>query len=186
MVAYFTASIVGKKYHLPKYQKIIDILESRGIEVIHEHILGTTEAQIRLQSREERLKFHQELENWIHSAHFMVAETSFPSISVGYEISLALDRGKPILILYSEGDPPSLLAYHESERIVCEKYSLANLESIISDFLLYVRGAGDTRFTFFIGSKQAAYLDKAAKKERLPKSAYLRRLIDLDMRRHQT
>ncbi|MFZ5845197.1 MAG: nucleoside 2-deoxyribosyltransferase [Patescibacteria group bacterium] len=186
MLAYFTASIVGKKYHLEKYQKIIDLLEERGIEVIAEHILGTTEDQIRLQGKRERLAFHRQLEDWINSCDFMIAETSFPSISVGYEISLALHRNKPVLILYSEGDPPSLLDSHESEKIVCEKYTLATLLGIINDFLLYVRGSGDTRFTFFIGSKQASYLEKIAKKERLPKSAYLRRLIDQDMQRHQT
>lgn len=182
MLAYFTASIVGKKYHLDKYKKIIQFLESKNIEVISEHILSATEAGIRMQSKEKRLQFHSELESWINSCNFMIAETSFPSISVGYEISLALDRGKPVLILYSEGDPPSLLAFHESEKIVCEKYSLDTLESILSDFLLYVRGGSDTRFTFFISSAQAAHLDKASRNGRLPKSAYLRHLIDEDMK----
>lgn len=186
MLAYFTASIVGKKYHLDKYRKIIEILDKRNIEVIAEHILETTEAQIRLQTKKERLKFHAELEGWINSCDFMVAETSFPSISVGYEISLALQRGKPILILYSEGDPPSLMAYHESEKIVCEKYSLETLESVIFDFLLYVHGGNDTRFTFFITSKIAAYLDKVSRNKKIPKSVYLRQLIEEDMKLHQS
>lgn len=183
MLAYFTASIVGKKYHLDKYKKIIEILESRGIEVIHEHILQTSESQIRLSSREARLTFHRQLENWITSCDLMIAEASFPSISVGYEISLALSRGKPILVIYVEGDPPSLLAYHESEKIVCEKYSFTSLEGIISDFLNYVRGGSDSRFTFFISSKQAAHLNKVSREKRIPKSAYLRDLIDCDMER---
>lgn len=182
MQAYFTASIVGKKYHLDKYFKIVELLKSKGVSVLDEHILNVSEKDIQLQSKEKRLAFHDHLEDWINNADFLVAETSFPSISVGYEISMALDRGKPVLILYSEGDPPSIFAYHENEKIVCENYTMENLPAIITDFLHFVRGEADTRFTFFISSKQASYLAKQGKKHRVPKSVYLRSLIDKDMR----
>lgn len=182
MRAYFTASIVGRKYHLSKYQQIVDFLKSKDVEMIGEHILNVSEKDIQLQSKDKRLEFHQKLEDGINSSDFLVAETSFPSISVGYEISMALDRGKPVLILYSEGDPPSLFAYHENEKIVCELYTQESLPAIITDFLHFVRGEADTRFTFFISSKQAAYLAKQGKKNRVPKSVYLRNLIDKDMK----
>lgn len=182
MQAYFTASIVGKKYHLDKYYRIVELLKERGVTVVDEHILAVSEKDIQLQSKEKRLAFHDHLEEWVNNADFLVAETSFPSISVGYEISMALDRGKPVLILYSEGDPPSIFAYHENEKIVCEKYTLESLPTIITDFLHFVRGEADTRFTFFISSKQAAHLAKQAKKHRVPKSVYLRNLIDNDLK----
>lgn len=183
MLAYFTASIVGKKYHIDKYRRIVELLKSKEVNVVDEHILNVSEKDIQLQSREKRLAFHEQLEEWVNSADFLVAETSFPSISVGYEISMALDRGKPVLILYSEGDPPSIFAYHENEKIVCEKYTMESLPAIITDFLHFVRGEADTRFTFFISSKQASYLAKQAKKHRVPKSVYLRQLIDQDTRK---
>lgn len=182
MLAYFTASIVGKKYHLNKYRQIVDFLKQKGVQVVDEHILDVSEKDIQIQSKEKRLAFHRQLEEWVNTADFLVAETSFPSISVGYEISMALDRGKPVLILYSEGDPPSLFAYHENEKIVSEKYTLETLPAIITDFLRFVKGEADTRFTFYISSKQAAYLAKTAKKNRVPKSVYLRTLIDKDMK----
>lgn len=184
MLAYFTASIVGKKHHLAHYTRISELFGNFNVEMIDEHILGVSERDIQIQTKEKRLAFHKQLEDWINSADFLVAETSFPSISVGYEISMALDRNKPVLLLYSEGDPPSLFAYHESEKIVCERYTDETLPSIISDFLHFVRGGADTRFTFFISSKQAAYLTKMGKKNRVPKSVYLRSLIDTDMKKH--
>lgn len=182
MRAYFTASIVGRKFHLNKYQAIGTILRSHGVTVADEHILRVSEKDIELQSKQKRLAFHNQLEEWINTADFLVAETSFPSISVGYEISMALDRGKPVLILYSEGDAPALFAFHENERIVCEKYTQGTLPAIIADFLHFVRGEADTRFTFFISSKHASYLAKMGKKNRVPKSVYLRSLIDKDMK----
>lgn len=184
MQAYFTASLAGKKYHLTKYQKILSYLTSKGITVQAEHILGTTESQISLETKQQRLSFHAQLEKWISSCDFMVVETSFPSISVGYEISLALHRGKPILILYSEGDPPSLLGHHTDEKLVCEKYTLDTLPAVIDDFLNYIKGTNDTRFTFFITPTIAAYLERISKTEKLPKSVYLRKLIENDMTNH--
>lgn len=181
MRAYFTASIVGRKFHLTNYQRISEILKTKNVEVKDNHVLNVSEKDIQMQTKAERLKFHRTLEDSINSSDFLVAETSFPSISVGYEISMALDRGKPVLILYNEGDPPSLFAYHESEKIVSEKYTEESLPIIISDFLRFVRGEADTRFTFFISSKQAAYLAKMGKTNRVPKSVYLRSLIDKDM-----
>lgn len=182
MTAYFTASVVGKKYHLPYYKKIIEILASHDIQVIADHILNVDEPDIHLQSKEQRLAFHQKLEKWINGCDFMVVESSFPSISVGYEISLAIHRDKPILILYREGDPPSLMAYHHHEKLVCEKYTDTTLGAIIEDFINFARGGNDQRFTFFITPQIAAYLEEISRKEKLPKSVYLRKLIERDMR----
>ncbi len=113
----------------------------------------------------------------------MVVEASFPSISVGYEIALALHRGKPVLVLYSNGDPPSLMDNNEEQKLVSEKYTSATLPTIIDDFINYVRGGSDTRFTFFITSEIASYLEKMGKKNKIPKSVYLRNLIAADMKR---
>ncbi len=181
MKCYFTGSIVGKRQYLDRYQKIITHLKKRGYDVQAEHILDADESKISLETREERLSFHKQLEDWIAEAEFMVAETSFPSISVGYEISLALTHRKPVLILYTEGDPPSLMRHHMDEKIVCEKYSLTTVEAIIDDFINFAQGTIDTRFTFFITPKIAAYLERVAKQKKVPKSVYLRRLIEEDM-----
>ena len=178
---YFTASIAAKDKYLSNYRKIVQILESKGHEVVSEHIMSETESHIRMKSREDRLGFHAQLEKWIHSCDFIIAETSFPSISVGYEISLALHVGKPVLVLYSEGDPPSLLAIHKDDKLVCEKYQPDSLESTITDFLHYMQGKSDLRFTFFITPRIATYLEDVSKKEKLPKSVYLRKLIEQDM-----
>ncbi|HUD19911.1 MAG TPA: hypothetical protein VMR81_05705 [Patescibacteria group bacterium] len=184
MNVYFTASIVGKKDYLSNYKKIINLLMARGYTVQSEHILNVTEPEIHMKTREERLKFHKKLENWIQHCDFMVVESSFPSISVGYEISLALQYRKPVLILYSVGDPPSLFASHADEKVVCEKYTLDTVEETINEFINFVHGAADTRFTFFITPQIAAYLDRISVAEKMPKSVYLRKLIEHHIKEH--
>ncbi len=182
MKVYFTASIVGKKYHLQKYLQIVSALKLLHSSVIAEHILDSSESKIRLETKEERIKFHAKLEDWIQSSDCMVAETTFPSISVGYEISLALQLGKPVLILYSQGDPPSLLAHHKDEKLLCERYTSLTLSDILEDFVNFVEAASDARFTFFITPAIAAHLEEVSRKQKMPKSVYLRKLIEADIR----
>jgi len=182
MIAYFTASIAGgKKYYLKNYIKIVDILKSKKIEVISDHILNVNEQKVNLQTKEERLKFHAKLEKWIKSSDFIVVEATFPSISVGYEISLALHFDKPTLVLYSEGNAPSLLAYHQNEKLICEKYTSFTLYDIIDDFINFAEGKIDSRFTFFITSEINQFLEKISRKRKVPKSVFLRKLIEKEM-----
>ncbi|CAN5126927.1 hypothetical protein BH09PAT2_BH09PAT2_10660 [soil metagenome] len=181
LTLYFTASIAAKEQYLPKYTQIVDHIKKSGHEIISDHIFKATEREISTKSRDERLNFHNKIEKWIYQCDGLIAETSFPSISVGYEISLALRVGKPVLILYSEGDPPSLLAHHKDEKLLCEKYTSQTLPSILDDYMHYIESKSDLRFTFFITPKIASYLDDIAKKDKLPKSVYLRKLIERDM-----
>lgn len=183
MKVYFSASIHEKDAHVDNYRKIVEYLKSKGNRVYANHIFNASEESIHESSREEVLHFHTKLENWIKSSDFMVAETSFPSISVGYEISMALRLGKPTLILYSEGGAPSVLSYHKDDRLVTEKYDESTYKHIIDDFITYVEAKADMRFTFFITPDIALYLDEVSKKEKLPKSVYLRQLIEEDMRK---
>lgn len=178
---YFTGSIATRDQYIQKYEAITDYVKKKGHDITADHILQVSEKEVDLKTREERLAFHTKIERWIHDSDAMIAETSFPSISVGYEISLALRVGKPVLVLYSEGSPPSLLAHHRDEKLLCEKYTLQTLPQILDDFFNYIDAKADLRFTFFITPKIAAYLDDIAKKEKLPKSVYLRKLIEQDM-----
>lgn len=184
MSAYFTASIVGKSQYLANYQAIIRTFVAAGMDVTSDHIMKTTPEQIRLETKAERDAFHSQLDTWISGCTCMVVESSFPSISVGYEISLALHYKKPILVLYADGDPPSLLSEHLEDKIVCEHYTRETLPEIVRGFLAYIADTSDSRFTFFITPEIAHYLEQRAKSLRMPKSVYLRRLIEADMREH--
>lgn len=183
MKVYFTASIAGKKHYEKNYCAIVNKLIKKNCQVISDHILKSSSQKIQLETKAERLAFQEKLEKWINGADCIVAETSFPSISVGYEISLALNRGKPVLILHTHDSmPPSLLIHHSDDKLICEKYTGENLDGIIEDFLNYVEGKEDSRFIFYLSSELMAFLDKISKNDKIPKSVYLRRLIEEKMK----
>ena len=174
MTIYFTAATFGKKHYLSNYLKIIGILKAKNYQVISDHIINSDGPDAISHNGSQT-------EKWINSSDFVIAETSSPSISVGYEISIALHMGKPVLLLYATDNPPSLLAQHSDEKLICEKYTPGTLPGIIDNFLSFTGDNGDFRYTFFITRKMAEYLKQIAKRERLPKSVYLRSLIQKDM-----
>ncbi len=180
MKVYFTASIVGKSHYLKNYTQIIKILEDLHHQVKSDHIIDVSENQINMQSKSEREKFHKRLKNWIMESDCMVVETSFPSISVGFEISLALNLGKPVLLLHTN-EAPTLLSSYNNDKLICEKYTPSTLKEIITDFVNYAGGKADQRFTFFINPSIADYLETVSRKKRVPKSVYLRRLIEKEI-----
>lgn len=180
MNIYFTASIVGRKRYLQNYLNIIEILSKKGHKVTSDHIIKSSENQINFQTEEQRKKFHKRLKKWIMDANAVVVETSFPSISVGFEISLALNLGKPVLLLHTN-EGPTLLSSYSSEKLFCEKYTEATLRDVIEDFLLFVEGNADSRFTFFITSNIAHFLEKVSREKKIPKSVYLRKLIEKEI-----
>lgn len=184
MVAYFTASITGKKDYLPQYTQIISLLNNFGVEVISDHIIKTHSHEIKAESRDTRLAFQGKLNHWITKSNFVVAEVSFPSTSVGFEISLALQKGKPVLLLYSTIHPPSLLADYKDDKCICEHYTEHNLKDTLENFLNFVCDTDDCRFTLFLSSNMNEYLEKASRRKKQPKSVYLRRLIEKDMATH--
>lgn len=179
MRIYFTASIAGKKKYLHVYELIRNNLESFGHAVIADHIIHSSETLLQLETVTQRERFHKRLRHWIMSADCVVVETSFPSVSVGFEISLALQLQKPVLVLF-QNESPTLLSGYDNEKLVCEKYTTHTLRSTLKDFLLFAKSQEDHRFTFYLSSELGHHLTKAAKKKNIPKSVYLRNLIEKD------
>lgn len=184
MKVYFTASVSGKDTYLDQYLNIISYVKSLGHTVTSNHITERTEAEINNLAREEILDFHEKIEKWIKGCDFMIADTAHPSVSVGYEISLALRMGKPVLVFYTNGGPPSLLRYHKDENLVTERYSLGTYRDVIKSFIHSINGKTDLKFIFLITPRIAAFLENVVYKEKMPKSVYIRKLIEKDMENH--
>lgn len=178
MLVYFTASIKGKKQYLFSYQTIIAEVKKLDHTIIADHILDTSEQHVSLESSLDRQKFHKQLDSWITSADCVIAETSFPSISVGFEIALAIQKRKPVLILHSTAKAPTLLLELNPEYLTISQYSLKTIRSVLEDFFLYAEGNRESRFTFFLNDRQHHILQEESKKLSISKSAFLRLLIE--------
>ena len=101
MRIYFAGAISGGRDRLPVYQHIVSRLKSLGHSVPSEHV-----ADPRVLEQEgsiaPRAVYERDV-RWIRESEAMIAEVSTPSLGVGYEVACALQHGKSVLCLYSEG-----------------------------------------------------------------------------------
>ena len=138
------------------------------------------------ESQDERKVYHQYLVENVGRSDAFVAEVSYPSTSVGYEISLALSKEKPVLVLYDEetGDWPSLLQALKEEKVLLMPYNLDNLKIILKNSLDFLRERSiEKRFTMLMAPKLLKGLEKICKSKKIPRSVYIRELIEEDLKK---
>jgi len=181
MKVYFVASIKGKIRYLQHYKKVIQALENIGVDII-EHTLQPSEKEVYSLTDEGKIGHYKKVLGWIGQADVIVAESSYASLGVGYEISLALEKGKPVIVLHEEGNAPHFLEGIQSDKLMIVKYDLEHLEDILERALEVSAEVMDTRFNFFISRKLTLYLDWISQKKRIPRAVYLRQLIRREMR----
>ncbi len=185
MKIYFTAAIYQKPQFGAYYDRIVAVLEKAGT-VQHKHITDKTLDMVMTQSAADNLAYYRQANRWISSADLVVVEASFPStINIGHEITLAFDKGKPVIVLYKVGHDSIFLHGINSERLILAEYTDDTLEQVLNDSITFARDTADTRFNFFISPRHIAYLDWVAKVKKIPRSVYLRRLIEQDRERNE-
>lgn len=186
MNVYFTASISQKNQYGKHYTKIVDTLKKFGHKIVHEHITSHSSEDVNRVSESGRIEFYKKVQKWISEADLVVAEVSYPStLNVGHEITMALERGKPIIALYLQGKNSVFFDGLRSEKFIYEEYTPTTLESILKQSLDLAQDSSDVRFNFIISPSLLEYLDWIAKTKKLPRSVYLRKLIELDREKNK-
>ena len=186
MKIYFTGSLHNEGIDKELYRTIVDFLEKMGHVVKADHILRVDKSALETQTVSQRSEFYKKLQRWISSSDIVVAEISYPStLNIGHEISMAIDKGVPVVGLYRNGRPPGLLLGISSEKLLLVEYTIDSLFDILKDAVEEVASKMDTRFNFFISPQIGAYLDWIAKNKRIPRAVYLRRLIENDMQQNK-
>ena len=135
MKIYFAGAIRGGREDANLYFKIIHYLENFGT-VLTEHVGSTELSETGEVSRTDNDIFQRDL-NWLQSADVVVAETSTPSLGVGYELGIAEKLKIPILCLYRPTKGKHLSAMISgNEKFQCEAYQGFNEAKIhINNFL---------------------------------------------------
>lgn len=186
MRIYFTASITAMDQYRVHYEKIIQYLKKEGYDVQADHILKA-ELEVREhQDDEQKVKYYSNFLKNVGIADIVVAEASYPStVHIGHEISIALGKGKPVIVLYLKGKEPIFLKGITDDRLLMAEYTLETLGREFKYVLEEAKEGMDVRFNFFVSPKIVGYLDWIAKKRKMPRAVYLRRLIEEDMKKNK-
>jgi len=183
MRIYFTASLRGKKEFGENYSEIVRILTKLGHKVFSEHILKYDQPGIGNLSDEEAKRNYVRIITEIKKAEIVVAEVSTQSLSVGHELTETMMLNKPMVMLYVGERKPGLLFGSNYDKMQIVQYTPGKaeevLEKAVEDAMKYV----DVRFNFFVSPKILTYLDWVAQKRMEPRSVFLRKLIEKEMKK---
>lgn len=96
--AYFVAPVVAKNKYGDNYRNISESIKKNGYKV-YDDVNNISLQEIKSISDNEISKYMTLVEKRIRNCDIFVAEISYPSISIGYEIGYAVAKSKPILLL---------------------------------------------------------------------------------------
>lgn len=119
----------------------------------------------------------------IKKADIVVMEISGHSVSMGFILSKAMEENKPVIAMYTSDMDPVFVKGIVNSKLIMAEYDKNNLEQVISDSINKAKCLVDMRFNFFVSPKILNYLDWIAQKRMIPKSVFLRNLIEREMRK---
>ncbi len=178
MNIYFIASRTQVPIYGENYKLIIKVLKEMGHTVDDSYVYIKRDNNV---SPEELARENKDFLKRISGSDLIVAELSFPSsINIGYRIRLALEKNHPILGLYVKEKKTSFFETMDSDKFIYEEYTLNNLKRVLDQSLITASEKSDIRFNFILPPSLIEYLDWISQNERIPRSVYLRKLIEKD------
>lgn len=180
MKVHFAADVGGDK---EDFKRICQFIEKLDHTLVTHHYLNRNLSDIDKESPEESKFYVERSMKWIKSADVVVFETTKPDISIGYELAVAVSLHKPVIALYNDkkAKAPNSIKGVEKEKLQIVGYNEETLDEVLDIVLDNAADSADVRFNFFISPAIGNYLDWVAKNKKIPRSVYLRNLIQKDM-----
>lgn len=185
MQVYFVASsrLVAKDADL--YVRIYKTISNEH-KMVSDKVLKWIRSGIKDLSQES---IEAKKENYLHvlkcikKADIVVMEISGHSVSMGFILSKAMEENKPVVAMYTAEMDPVFVKGIVNSKLILAEYNKKNLEQVISDSINKAKCLVDMRFNFFVNPKILNYLDWVAQKRMIPKSVFLRHLIEREMKK---
>lgn len=185
MKVFFISTPRGKQELGDYYIKIHEKIEKLGFEHASDFITNVEPKDFYKMSHQDRVDHYKKMVEGIKRADIVVVETSLHSLAIGHITNLALGMSKPVVAMHLSGKAPYFLSGAQDDKLQIVEYRKDNIEKVLKAALEYASEQMDTRFNFFISPKIGNFLDWIAKKRRVPRAVYLRRLIESDMEKNK-
>ena len=183
MKIYFSASRLYKEEYLANYLKIESVLKESDCQVMDNINITPSPSGYKM-SETDRKRLYRLMVRNMDKADFCVFEASYPStLHIGHEITLAMDKNKPVIVLYTKNHEPILFRGMDNDKVRWIEYSNDDLEKLLNQAIEEAKKHMDVRFNFFVSPKILNYLDWVAQKRMIPRSVFLRNLIEREMKK---
>lgn len=108
----------------------------------------------------------------------VVMEVSSPStLQIGHQLTVALEKHKPVIALYAEGQEPSFFIGYQNPLLIWTPYTNQTLETELTAAMQYATDQQDVRFNLLLSAKMNQYLGAASQELQVSKSHFIRSLI---------
>jgi len=178
MKVYFSSTVKAKKQLARNFSQIYKIIEDLGHKNVSDFVLQVDEKTFYKRPSGIADKHYHQMIKEIKSADTVIFEVSVASLGIGYLVNLVLEMGKPVVLLHTKEHPPYLFQFLKSDKLQIYEYSTDNLKKVLYLALEEARQASNVRFTFFVTPKILQFFDYIAKKKKIPRAVYLRKIID--------
>lgn len=185
MRIYFIASsrMVGANPKL--YGKMYSYLLAEG-KMVSDRVMKWVKGGVKNMSeaplKVKKVNYLESIDS-VKKADIVVMEVSGHSMSMGYLISKALEMNKPVIALHKKEYSPNFIKGISDPKLIISEYAEEDVEEIMGKSLKKAAGLIDVRFNFFVNSKILNYLDWVSQKKMLPRSVFLRNLIEHEMKK---
>lgn len=160
----------------------------RNIQLyIEKNMEKKSNKKMKLIYQPDNLNFIQATKN-IRMADILICEGSKERIMTGFSIATAMQLRCPVIFLFQ--DQKQLANWSDSHSFEGENMQLVHYtdQTLLQELSLafdYAFSSVGLRFNFFLSPALWSYLGWVARHHQLPKSVYLRRLIENDLKQHR-
>ena len=183
MTVFYTASYFGKEKYQANYDLIREAIESFNVTLISPekgNYLEVLSEEKRRELGDHNFIHYEAIRQGIHKADCVIIEISQEDFQLGHEATLAIMDKKPVLCLSVHEDFSRKI---NNDYFSGAKYTADSVRGTIQDFFARVRELSRSkRFNMFLYPSQLEYLAKAAGKQGMNNSEYIRHLINTDRR----
>jgi len=165
------------------YARITDLLLEAGHVLATQHYLERNVTDIAKETPSESELFCKKVVQWIDASDLVLFEVTTPCVEVGYDLATALNKSKPVLVLYKESTgvvPYGLKGLHD-DRLLVQSYTDKNVSQVLDHALDWASIQANIRFGFPLAAQQAEYLAAAARKKQMSRASYIQSLLEKEM-----
>lgn len=175
----FLAPIESGDQSKNQHTGIIDYLTRTGHCV--SHALSVTADTLSALTDKKRTEYFNSFYAKIGTCDIVIAECTFPSVHVGYEISCAIQQGKDVIMLKQKNSLPDIMTSDQlnlHKNIYIYEYSKETLFTTIKEALACNPAQKFKKYNVLFPNDMVNKLNQISKRKNLPKSVYIRQLLE--------
>lgn len=175
----FLAPIETTLQYKQRYTAIVEYLNKAGHTVVH--ALSVTSETLSTWNEQQRSEYFNSFYAKLGKCDMVIAECSYPSVDVGFEISYAIQQGKEVIVLKQKNAATDVLTSDQlnlNKNMVIYEYTSETLFRIIKEALECNPIKRFQKYNVLFPTDMANKLNEIAKKKNLPKSVYIRQLLE--------